>query len=260
MEGFEYVLNPPVAAKVAFGTTMHRDVMPISGPCMTSFMRSFQPEVRPHPSPLDYDCSKPIGFKYPSNAGFSALANKMPRLPVVHEESVPPLGTYEPTPWALRAGYTFDRQVTRPPKWMTPGPSTYSIHTKYPYWKIETAFGTRRVIWPAVAVFCGPKHDAQCIICHETTQGDYFHNFASDKDMCRKCMAEHTATIKNCSLSVVDRYRKRQQIKQFVPARYCGFFHDHNGTTAAVETTSRKELRHKIRVENYLYRFVSKVA
>lgn len=150
--GFEYVLNPPVAAKVAFGTTMHRDVMPISGPCMTSFMRSFQPEVRPYPSPLDYDCSKPIGFKvnqptvyslslyltlykqitnsnltklphlqYPSNAGFSALANKMPRLPVVHEESVPPLGTYEPTPWALRAGYTFDRQVTRPPKWMTPG-------------------------------------------------------------------------------------------------------------------------------------------
>ncbi|XP_032586335.1 uncharacterized protein LOC6580667 isoform X1 [Drosophila mojavensis] len=258
--GFEYVVNPPVAAKVAFGSTMHRDVMPISGPAMSSYMRSLQTELREFPGPLDYDCAKPIGFKYPSNAGFSALANKMPRLPVVRDQIIPPLGTYEPSPWVLRAGYTFDRQVSTLPKWLTPGPSTYSIHNKYPNYKIETAFGSCRLIWPAVAVFCGPKHDAVCIVCHETPKGDYFHSFASDKDMCRQCMAEQMGTIKHCALSVVERYRKRQYIKQFVPARYCGFFHDHNGTTAATETTSRRELRAKIRVENYLYRFASKVA
>ncbi|KAH8418387.1 hypothetical protein KR222_006281 [Zaprionus bogoriensis] len=257
--GFEYVVNPPVMPKVAFGTTMDREVMPISGPCMSSFMRSNSPEDREVPSPLDYDCSKPIGFKYPSNAGFSALANKMPRLPVVREKVGPPMGAYEPTPWILRAGYTFDRQVVSEPKWVTPGPSTYSIHNKYPNYKLETAFDSCRLIWPAVVVFCGPKHSAQCLICHLTPVGDYFHNFANDKDMCRKCMHIEMTAIRHCSLSVTDRFRKNREIRQFVPARYCGFFHDHNGTNAAIELTSRKELRQKIRVENYLYRFKSKV-
>lgn len=63
LAGFEYVVNPPVAAKVAFGSTMHRDVMPISGPAMSSYMRSLQTELREFPGPLDYDCAKPIGFK-----------------------------------------------------------------------------------------------------------------------------------------------------------------------------------------------------
>ncbi|KAM8713750.1 hypothetical protein ACLKA7_013990 [Drosophila subpalustris] len=258
--GFDYVVNPPVLPKVAFGTTMHREVMPTSGPCLDSFMRSQMPEGRPHPSPLDYDCAKPIGFKYPSNAGFSALANKMPRLPATREQMIPPMGTYEPTPWILRAGYTFDRQVKPEPKWVTPGPSTYSIHNKYPNWNVETAFGSCRVIWPAVAIFCGPKNVAQCIVCHQRPVGDYFHSFSGDKDMCRKCMRVEISAIKHCSLSVTERYRKNREIKQFVPARYCGFFHDHNGTNAAVELTARKELRDKIRVENYLYRFASKVA
>ncbi|XP_030567646.1 uncharacterized protein LOC115767482 isoform X1 [Drosophila novamexicana] len=257
--GFEYVVNPPVVPKVAFGTTMDREVMPVSGPFLNSFMRSNLPEGREQPSPIDYDCSKPIGFKYPSNAGFSALANKMPRLPIEPEKIVPPMGAYEATPWILRAGYTFDKYMVPEPKWVTPGASTYSTHNKYPYWKMETAFGTRRIIWPAVAVFCGPNNVAQCLVCHERPKGDYFHCFATDKDMCRKCMREEMSTIKHCSVSVVERYRKRQHIKQFVPARYCGFFHDHNGTTAATESISRKELRAKIRVENYLYRFASKV-
>lgn len=62
-KGFEYVVNPPVVPKVAFGTTMDREVMPVSGPFLNSFMRSNLPEGREQPSPIDYDCSKPIGFK-----------------------------------------------------------------------------------------------------------------------------------------------------------------------------------------------------
>ncbi|XP_043072285.1 uncharacterized protein LOC6568849 isoform X2 [Drosophila grimshawi] len=259
MTGFEYVVNPPILPKVAFGSTMDREVMPLNGSAVTSFMRCHLPEPRPHPSPLDYDCAKPIGFKYPSKAGFSALANKMSRLPIVREQLIPPMGAYEASPWILRAGYTFDRQVLAEPKWLTPGPSTYTIHNKYPYYKLEMAFGSRRIIWPAVAVFCAPTNLAQCLNCHQRPRGDYFHHFATDKDMCRNCMHDELAAIKHCSLSVVERYRRNQLIKQFVPARYCGFFHDHNGTTAATELTTRKELREKIRVENYLHRFARKI-
>ncbi|ALC41533.1 CG15125 [Drosophila busckii] len=259
MEGFEYMVNPPELPKIAFGTSLHREVMPTSGPCMDSFMRSHQVEGREFPGPLDYDCAKSIGFKYPSNAGFSALANKTPRLPVIREQMIPPLGTYEPTPWILRAGYTFDKQWVRAPKWVTPGPSTYSIHNKYPNYQIETAFGSRRIIWPAVVVFCGPYNSAQCLTCHQRPIGDYFHSFANDKDMCRKCMHVEQDIIKNCSLGVVERCIKRREMKQYVPARYCDFFHDHGGTSAKTELTTRKQLRDKIRVENYLYRLTQKL-
>lgn len=61
--GFEYVVNPPVLPKVAFGSTMHREVMPLKGPFMNGFMKKNLPEPREHPSPLDYNCAKSLGFK-----------------------------------------------------------------------------------------------------------------------------------------------------------------------------------------------------
>lgn len=61
--GFEYIVNPPIIPKVAFGSSLHREVMPLSGPSVTSYMRNHLPEARERPSPLDYDCAKPIGFK-----------------------------------------------------------------------------------------------------------------------------------------------------------------------------------------------------
>lgn len=60
-------------------------------------------------------------LQYPSKAGFSALANKMPRLPPLRLTVGPPAGRYEPTPWILRAGYTFDKYVLPESKWLTPG-------------------------------------------------------------------------------------------------------------------------------------------
>ncbi|XP_030387530.1 uncharacterized protein LOC115634112 [Scaptodrosophila lebanonensis] len=261
MEGFEYVVNPTVIPKVAFGTTIHREVLPTSGPSMDSFMRRLLPEERSLPGPFDYDVEKPLGYQYPSVMGFSAMANKKARLPATPEQNVPPLGTYAPERWRPtdRDGFTFNKEaLSRNPKWMTPGPSTYSYHIDYPGWNIEKAFGKHRLIWPAVAVFCSPNNTAQCMTCQTSPIGDYFHNFDTNQDLCRVCMRAQMDVIQHCELQVVERFRLRRDIKRFVPARYCGFFHDHGGTTAAREITSRKELRDKIRVENYLYRFVSR--
>lgn len=96
------------------------------------------------------------------------------------------------------------------------------------------------------------------MICGLQPKGDYFHNFLIDKDLCRKCMYAEDAAIRQCNMCIIERYQKRLYLRQFLPARYCGFFHDHDGTTAAVELISRKELRQKTRVENYLYRFQTK--
>lgn len=97
------------------------------------------------------------------------------------------------------------------------------------------------------------------MICEQQPKGDYFHNFIIDKDLCRKCMHVEDGATRQCSLCIIERYHKRLYLRQFVPARYCSFFHDHDGTNAAVELISRKELRQKTRVENYLYRFEAKM-
>lgn len=46
MEDFEYVVNRPEPARIFFGSTIVRDVLPLSGPAMNSFMRRITPE--PH--------------------------------------------------------------------------------------------------------------------------------------------------------------------------------------------------------------------
>lgn len=61
--GFDYVVKPLVLPKVAFGSAMHREVMPLKGPFMNGFMKKNLPEPREHPSPLDYNCAKSLGFR-----------------------------------------------------------------------------------------------------------------------------------------------------------------------------------------------------
>ncbi|KAH8402471.1 hypothetical protein KR009_012219 [Drosophila setifemur] len=253
--GFEYVCNPPVWPTVGFLRKIRR------GPDDEFVRDSFTMEW-PTPGPANYDVSNPIGFQYPSKAGFSALANKMPRLPAFREQGYPPIGSYATDFPGTQYYFSFSRQIRpmdRVAKWVTPGPSTYTHHLKYPGWDVEMAFGSRRIIWPSVAVFCSPLNNAKCSVCGEKPVGDYFHNFGSDADMCRKCMHMEVGAIKKCSLQVTERFLRQQKIKQFVPARYCGFFHIHDGTTATIERDSRKVLRQKINVENYLYRMSAKI-
>ncbi|XP_034651119.1 uncharacterized protein LOC117890415 isoform X1 [Drosophila subobscura] len=250
--GFEYVVNPPEAPTVAFGRKIKRSP---SG----TFIGDKEVEPPPGPSPFTYDCVKEIGFKYPSKSGFSALASKTSRLPGARDLGYPPLGSYDEQYKRTQHAYTFNKQqLHHEPKWVTPGPSTYPYNLKYPPWNVDMAFGSSCVIWPAVAVFCSAFNTSLCMVCGERPLGDYFHSFSSEKDMCRKCMHATQAVIRKCDLGVVERCIKLRDIKQFVPARSCSFFHDHNGTTAATERTSRKELRDKIRVENYLYRYTQK--
>lgn len=60
-------------------------------------------------------------MQYPSKYGFSALANKMPRLPIMPVPVGPKVGRYDPDPWIMRGGYTFDKFVVPEQKWLSPG-------------------------------------------------------------------------------------------------------------------------------------------
>lgn len=49
---FAYIVNPPEIPRVAFGSGMERETLPLKGPCLTSFMRQHQGDVFLSPGPV----------------------------------------------------------------------------------------------------------------------------------------------------------------------------------------------------------------
>lgn len=45
----------------------------------------------------------------------------MPRLPIMPVPVGPKVGRYDPDPWIMRGGYTFDKFVVPEQKWLSPG-------------------------------------------------------------------------------------------------------------------------------------------
>lgn len=96
---------------------------------------------------------------------------------------------------------------------------------------------------------------AYCSKCEQTPIGDYWHKNTTNQDLCRPCMEEEWAALKKCGTKVVLKYRRIKELKMYTLKRYCGFFHEHNGTKAAVQQMPTKDLIFKLRKENYLSSF-----
>ncbi|XP_029406226.2 uncharacterized protein LOC105226654 isoform X1 [Bactrocera dorsalis] len=259
-KSFIYVVNPPEIPRVAFGSCMERITLPISGPGLSSFMRKIQGEVRDFPGPFEYVHSKEaLDKKYPSAYGYSSFASKLPRLPPTDISRFPPIGAYnvEPKKKIKQAARPFNIGTKRVQikKLVTPCPADYAADQPRASLNICSAFGSRRIIWPAVAVICTPVNIAKCSKCNKTPVGDYFHQFQLNLDMCRRCMNKQLKMLKRCSTDLFYRARMRTELSLYRPVRYCDFFHDHQGTTAAIQHMPTSTLRYKIKTENYIYMF-----
>lgn len=55
---FEYVVTKKLPPRICFGTGLARDVLPIKGPCVSSFMKRNVAEVRPNLGPGSYDIKR----------------------------------------------------------------------------------------------------------------------------------------------------------------------------------------------------------
>ncbi|XP_053965444.1 uncharacterized protein LOC128867890 isoform X2 [Anastrepha ludens] len=262
MEGFVYVVNPPEIPRVAFGSGMERVTLAMSGPSLTPFMRKMQGEVRDFPGPFEYFHTKGLEIKYPSTLGYSSFASKLPRLPPTNISRFPPIGAYDVEPWKK------PKQAARPfnvgskyaddKKLLTPSPADYAFNKPATSLKICSAFGCKRIFWPAVAIICTPINTAKCSKCNRTPIGDYFHQFQLNLDMCRRCMKKQLRILKHCATDLFYRARMRQELNLYQPVRYCGFFHDHQGTTAAIQHMPTSILKYKIKTENYLSKYIYK--
>ncbi|XP_036334616.1 uncharacterized protein LOC118745201 [Rhagoletis pomonella] len=256
-KSFTYVVNPPEIPRVAFGSGMERITLPISGSGLSPFMRKIQGEVRDFPGPFEYYNTKGLDKKYPSTLGFSSFASRLPRLPPTEVSRSPFAYNVVPKKKLKQVACPFNVGTKRDDlkKLVTPSPADYASIKPKPSMKICSAFGSKRIIWPAVAIICTPMNTAKCSKCNKTPIGDYYHQFQLNLDMCRRCMNKQLHMLKRCSTDKFYRARMHYELDLYKPVRYCGFFHDHQGTTAAIQHMPISTLKYKIKTENYLYMF-----
>lgn len=234
---------------------MIRECLPTDGPALSSFMRKNIGETRVYPGPSDFDTRRTL-----IKRGLSLMASKSARLPKdVANTKIPPLGTYnvEPVKVFKKAHQPFGSNTERntfKDSACTPGPPTYT-KTKETSQKICLCFGSNRFNYPSVQIVCTPINLAVCETCLETPTGDYFRRESTDQVCCRPCMKEQMTALKSCKKKSAALKRKLEELGKFSLYRYCSFYHDHAGTNAAVQTMSRKDLKYKIRKEDYLASF-----
>ncbi|XP_075167050.1 uncharacterized protein LOC142239170 [Haematobia irritans] len=257
MEGFVYVVNPPELPRVAFGSSLERVTLPLSGPCLTSFMRQHQGDVFLTPGPAArVDEKDHLDIKWPSKLGHSAFASKVPRLLTPANADFPCVGSYNvETGKSLRKAqkpFNIGAELKDKDRFLTPAPSTYPHHVPRRQPKLSTAFGSKRRILPAVTVICSPFNGAKCHKCEQIPLGDYWRDFNTELDLCRSCMHKMESELKNCAATELQRLRLRREFADYKRVRYCDFYHDHGGTAAAVQVLPTRILKMKIEKENYL--------
>uniref|UniRef100_A0A1A9ZD62 Uncharacterized protein n=1 Tax=Glossina pallidipes TaxID=7398 RepID=A0A1A9ZD62_GLOPL len=245
----KYVVNPPPKQKIAFGTTLPRLVLPVSGPCLSSFVRAHQGNGSLSPGPAAY---------FPSLVGFSAFAS-----------------TRLPPPRITKSRYDFLDEVLKPikvapkpfnvgakrmpgPTFLTPPPSAYACDKPTLKLKISSAFGSEHKYIPLVEMKCFPHNIVVCAECGQTPIGDYWHNANDNQDICRTCMDAKKTIFHSCQIDNTKRRALRRKLEEYRYRRYCSFFHNHNGTTAAEQIMPTKTLIYKINLENYLSQYITR--
>lgn len=131
-------------------------------------------------------------------------------------------------------------------------PNTYIGTLRRSQIYVNTAFGTQRKCLPAVHIICSPYNISQCYKCRKTPEGDYWHNYKDDLDLCRRCRHKIESEIRSCQANKVESVRLRHDLLPYRLVRYCSFLHEHNGTTAAMQLIPTKTLKFKVKKENYL--------
>lgn len=246
MEGFKYVVNPPEPQKVGFGR------------CVDCDYYIFDPTVRSnrsYPGPSDHNAHQIWGKKGLSNKGYNAFASKTSRDFTIYKSNTWNFGIYDPyKSKPIKQSYVpfgSSAVAISPPG--RPDTYCYPYHMQIKKPKINSSFGKKREIYPEVAVICSPYNESKCWKCKKMPIGDYWHNWTNKLDMCRQCRNKIIVGISPCEVDKYFRGQAFKELAQFSPVRHCSFFHDHGGTKAATKLMGLRQLRLKIKVENYLH-------
>lgn len=101
----------------------------------------------------------------------------------------------------------------------------------------------------AIHTICKYVDQSCCQRCNlKPIPAEYFRNFVNGKDFCKNCMKDEILIARKRK----EKVRLLIELEKYHKVRYCGFYHDHQNTTAKIKLLPRIEVVKKIRRENYL--------
>lgn len=185
--GFDYVCSHPPPARICFGTSLQREILPTSGPSLNSFMARLT--IKPnHKNEKLPTVIRKVDSILKKKIGFGPLANKTPRIQSTLNDLRPFYSNQREHVCKKSTkpfGVGFDRNLEKP-LMTTPAPSTYKQFQKEN--RFKSSFGGERKELPAVQMMCSPINLSICEKCDEIPFGDYWRHFRILKDLCRGCM------------------------------------------------------------------------
>ncbi|XP_063709436.1 uncharacterized protein LOC134837965 [Culicoides brevitarsis] len=265
--GFEYVLKPQefTSRGLCFGSKLPREVLAQKGPTLNSFMRAFTPESNSKVGPGSYSLRKPS----PHVPNIYGLVSKSLRFtPVIADDikkkfihadfyEVRDIGKkrikrdYKPfgSGCELREKESF-KQI--------PAVGTYNVPPKPKKMFYHYSFGGKIIPICPVKMICQPQHLDKCSICEISPEKDYFKHVTDEKCLCLKCMVAERDKAKYKSKSKSEKLRRLKELEsQFQLTRYCGFYHQHENTTAKIRLLEPRDLKLKLKREHYLSQFIN---
>lgn len=140
-----------------------------------------------------------------------------------------------------------------PTKTKTPGVGVYNINkpVKSSY---NHSFGSRITMKPAFDIICAPINlDKICESCEGEPKNIYWKSRKSQKVLCRHCFNQRLIMVQTKPCGIVEKLRELEATKKnYEKKRYCSFYHQHNGTTAAVRLLTTNDFRKLTYQENFL--------
>ncbi|XP_025835105.1 uncharacterized protein LOC108735050 [Agrilus planipennis] len=252
---FPYVVQRVIQNPICFGSKIPRDTNPI-GKNLSSFQKRYgNAEILTKLTPQTYNLEHLtsgvylIQNKVRSNRGVSGLASRGPRM--IYKRNRNP----SPTRYELlqkrifrknKAPFNSNKLRKTIDESDAPGPGTYDPDAKKcRRTGLQNNFG-RPTVEPAYEVKCLNKPCDVCIKCSKVCNYDYWHQDYTIF-LCHFCMEEERLERE---------MYKSSELRKFKRMRTCTFVHDHQGTTAKIFQWERNKLNEKLRIENYLKKYM----
>lgn len=264
---FEYVCLPSIRSDkdLCFGSKSKRKIYLFADDkAVNSYMRKFFKEHFPEKAPepkktedepkeevVEVRPSHPFASKTPrfldiaiDSSGVYRRKRKTREAPVVVKKIYSAFGSSNKRNFLI---------TKKPVQSTTPGVGVYNLN-KPAKITCNHSFGGAIALKPAFDIVCAPINlDDQCEACEAEPKNIYWKNKKTLAILCRPCYNRKLFEIQTKTRGVVERLRKLTMMQEdFERKRYCGFYHQHNNTTAAVRLLESKDFHKRINRENFL--------
>jgi len=250
-----FLLNNNKVSRVAFGTTLDRELLPLKTP-HTRAGNEMGLRGVPNLGPGSYDNDEVSTFvhsmelKPVCKRGYSLGARTGQRFRDLDAE-VPGPPSYQkiiskPREF-LPAKKPFQSGATRFPRLkqaLTPGAGSYEHDTaRNRKVQFHGSFGGAQSLRCPVRIICKNGVQDTCVKCQSVPSGDYYLN-KKEEALCRPCYAE-------LSIEASEK-EARKFLSKFQKVRDCCDIHQHEGTNAKLRLMSDKDLKKLKHREAYL--------